>query len=184
MTSTRARLPWKTKLRWHNVTHLSVFGSTLARQTYCGLGNHAGTTWRPFQAPCQSMSLAPLFPFSSFYRPAAPRVYNCKRSICHNGPCGTNALDAGELWRLDLYIDQQNLIFLFDPLAVVPNLSQALSLNDLRWDIRLSAYINTCVHIKGVNKVWEDLLSPWSATSVIRRLVSIAVFPCSSTPEF
>lgn len=54
----------------------------------------------------------------------------------------------------------------------------------LRWDVRFSAYTYTLVHIKGVNNVWADILSPWSAAAVIRRLVKVSVLPSSSAPQF
>lgn len=40
----------------------------------------------------------------------------------------------------DLFTDHHNLIFLFDPLAVVPNISQTSLRKVLRWAVRLSAY--------------------------------------------
>lgn len=84
----------------------------------------------------------------------------------------------------DLYTDHHNLIFLFDPLAVVPDLSQTSLRKVLRWAVRLSAYNYTCVHIKGVDNVWADLLGRWSAPVVIRRLVKIPPLPSSSSEDF
>jgi len=40
----------------------------------------------------------------------------------------------------DLYTDHNNLIFLFDPLSVVPDLSQTSLRKVLRWVVRLSMY--------------------------------------------
>ena len=63
----------------------------------------------------------------------------------------------------DLYTDHNNLIFLFDPLSVVPDLSQTTLRKVLRWAVRLSIYNYTCFHIKGTDNVWADLLGRWSA---------------------
>lgn len=84
----------------------------------------------------------------------------------------------------DLFTDHHNLIFLFDPLAVVPDMSQTSLRKVLRWAVRLSMYNYTCVHIKGVDNVWADLLGRWSVPSTIRRLVHIPVLPSSSAADF
>eukprot|EP00171_Calliarthron_tuberculosum_P004016 IDg4016t1 len=63
----------------------------------------------------------------------------------------------------DLFTDHHRLIFLFDPLAVVPDLSQTSLRKVLRWAVHLSACNYTCVHIKGTENVWADLLGRWSA---------------------
>lgn len=54
----------------------------------------------------------------------------------------------------------------------------------LRWAVRLSTYNHTCVHIKGIDNVWADLLGRWSSPKIIRRLVCIPVLPSSSDSEF
>lgn len=84
----------------------------------------------------------------------------------------------------DLYTDHQNLIFLFDPLAIVPDLSQTSLRKVLRWSVRLSTYNYTCVYIKGVDNIWPDLLGRWSAPAFVRRLVNISILPSSSSEEF
>lgn len=53
----------------------------------------------------------------------------------------------------DFYTDHRNPIFFFDPLAVVPDLSQTSIRKVLRWAERLRVYNYTCVHIKGVDNV-------------------------------
>lgn len=53
----------------------------------------------------------------------------------------------------DLYTDHNNLIFLFDPLSVVPDLAQTSIRKVLRWAVRLSVYSYTCIHIRGSENV-------------------------------
>lgn len=84
----------------------------------------------------------------------------------------------------DLFTDHKNLIFLFDPLAVVTDMSQTTLRKVLRWAVRLSAYNYTCVHISGVDNVWADILSRWVYRAVVRRLVSIPTLPSSSASDF
>ena len=57
----------------------------------------------------------------------------------------------------DLYTDHNNLIFLFDPLSVVADMSQTTLRKVLRWAVRLSLYQYTCFHITGEDNVWADL---------------------------
>ena len=84
----------------------------------------------------------------------------------------------------DLYTDQNNLVFLFDPLYVVPDRSQTSLRKVLRWAVRLSVYNYTCFHIKGADNLWADLLGRWSAPVTVRRLVQIPELPSSASPEF
>lgn len=58
----------------------------------------------------------------------------------------------------DLFTDHHNLIFLFDPLTVLLDLSQTSLRKVLYWAKHLSAYNYTCVHSQGVDSVWADLL--------------------------
>ena len=83
----------------------------------------------------------------------------------------------------DLFTDHNNLVFLFDPLAVVPDLSQTSLRKVLRWAVKLSIYNYICYHIKGEDNVWADLLTRWSTgKTTIRRLVHIPEL-CSSCSE-
>jgi transposase InsO family protein len=84
----------------------------------------------------------------------------------------------------DLFTDHNNLIFLFDPLSVVPDLSQTSLRKVLRWAVQLSVYNYTCVHIKGAENVWADLMSRWALPLTVRRLVQIPTLPSSSAPDF
>lgn len=58
----------------------------------------------------------------------------------------------------DLFTDHNNLIFIFDPLSIMPDLSQSSLKKVLRWAVRMSIYNYTCVHISGEENVWADLL--------------------------
>eukprot|EP00178_Gracilaria_changii_P000257 TRINITY_DN1027_c0_g1_i1.p2 TRINITY_DN1027_c0_g1~~TRINITY_DN1027_c0_g1_i1.p2 ORF type:complete len:1106 (+),score=114.18 TRINITY_DN1027_c0_g1_i1:5972-9289(+) len=84
----------------------------------------------------------------------------------------------------DLFTDHNNLIFLFDPLSLVPDLSQSSTRKVLRWAVRLSAYSYTCFHINGLDNVWADMLTRWSAPKTVRRLVMITLLPTSHNEAF
>lgn len=58
----------------------------------------------------------------------------------------------------NIFTDYNNLVFLFDPLFAAPAISQTTLRKVLRWAIRLSAYNYTCVHIKGIDNHWADLI--------------------------
>lgn len=77
----------------------------------------------------------------------------------------------------DLFTDHNNLVFIFDPCAVVPNINQTTIRKVLRWAVRLSTYNYVCFHIKGDDNIWADLLTRWSIPLTIRRLVSIPPLP-------
>lgn len=59
----------------------------------------------------------------------------------------------------DLCTDRNDLIFLLDPLSVVPDLSATPMRKVLRWALRLSVYRYMSYHIKGHENVRADLLS-------------------------
>lgn len=73
----------------------------------------------------------------------------------------------------DLFTDSKSLVFLFDPTAVVADLSQTTVRKVLRWAVRPSAYTCTCVQITGKDSVWADLISRWTLLPLLRRIVSI-----------
>lgn len=85
---------------------------------------------------------------------------------------------------LDFYNDHQNLIFLFNPLAVVSDFSQAMTRKVLRWAVRLCVYSYTGVNRKGVYNAWADLLGRRSSPPVFRRPVSIPILPSSLSKIF
>ena len=86
----------------------------------------------------------------------------------------------------DLFTDHSNLVFIFDPLAVCPDISQSSLKKVLRWAIRLSMYNYVCIHILGTENVWADLLGRWSApqTNIVQRIVCIPPLPTASAEEF
>lgn len=85
----------------------------------------------------------------------------------------------------DLHTDHNNLIFIFDPLSVVPDMTQTSVRKVLRWAVRLTMYRYTCLHIKGEENVWYDLLTRFSAGSgTVRRLVHIPELPSSTISDF
>ena len=84
----------------------------------------------------------------------------------------------------DLYTDHNNLIFIFDPLSIIPDLSQPSVRKVLRWAVRISAYNYICFHIKGLENIWADLLTRWAASPTVRRLVKIPVLPSSCADDF
>lgn len=83
-----------------------------------------------------------------------------------------------------LHYTHNKLIYLFDPLSIVPDMSQATLRNVLCWAVRLSAYNCTCVRICGTNNVWADLLGRWKSPPTTRRLVHILVLPRASAEDF
>lgn len=84
----------------------------------------------------------------------------------------------------DLFTGHHNRIFLLYPLAVVPDLCQTFLRYLLQWDVNLSKYSYTLVHIKGVDILWVDLLGIWYASTVVLRSVQVPVLPSSSTFDF
>ena len=84
----------------------------------------------------------------------------------------------------DLYTDHNNLVFLFDPLSLAPDLSQSSLRKVIRWAVRLCIYNYACIHISGDDNVWADLLSRWFPQRTIRRLIHIPPLPSASAPEF
>lgn len=54
----------------------------------------------------------------------------------------------------DLFTDHINLVFIFDPLSLVPDLSQASTRKVIRWAIRLSIYNYECIHLSGTDNVF------------------------------
>ncbi|CDF38803.1 unnamed protein product [Chondrus crispus] len=63
-------------------------------------------------------------------------------------------------------------------------MSQTTLRKVLGWAVRLSAYNYTCVHIRGTDNVWADLLGRWAPPPTIRRLVRIPALPSASADDF
>lgn len=83
---------------------------------------------------------------------------------------------AATLAGFDLLTYHNSLIFIFDPLAIHPDLTQSSVRKVLRWSIRLSSYNYTFIHIPGELNIWVDLLSRWIFPHTIRRRISIPPF--------
>lgn len=85
----------------------------------------------------------------------------------------------------DIYTDHNNLIFIFDPLSLMPDLSISAARKVLRWTVMTNIYNYVCIHIPGEDNVRADLLGSWSAApGCIRRLITLPVLPSSEAPEF
>lgn len=85
----------------------------------------------------------------------------------------------------DLYTDHNKLIFLFDPLSFVSDMSQTTLRIVHRWPLRLSLYRYTCYHMEGDNNVWADLLTRWSsAQPTVRLLVRLPELPSACAEDF
>lgn len=81
----------------------------------------------------------------------------------------------------DLFTDHNKLIYIFDLLSIVPDMSQTTFRKDLRRAVRLTEYNYTCVHISGEDNIWADLLGRWNPPQTIRRIVLIPVLPSTSS---
>lgn len=77
----------------------------------------------------------------------------------------------------ELLTDPDNLILIYDSLAVKPDIEQATASKVLRWAVRLSLDNHVSIHITGDDIVWADVVTPWTKPATIRPLVSIALLP-------
>lgn len=69
------------------------------------------------------------------------------------------------------------MIFIFDPLAVKPDIDHATKRKVLRWAVGLSEYNYVCLHNGGEENVWADLMTHWAVPMTIRRLVHVSPLP-------
>lgn len=86
--------------------------------------------------------------------------------------------------RLDLFTDHNYLIFLFEPLLLVPHLSQSSTRKVLRWAVGLSPYSYNCFQISWLDNVWADSLKCLSAPKPVRRLILVPVLPSTVSDIF
>ena len=84
----------------------------------------------------------------------------------------------------DIYTDHNNIVFIFDPLSVSPNLSLSSVKRVLRWAVQMSMYNYVCFHIKGADNVWADLISRWMPVRLITKLIFIPPLLSSSSENF
>lgn len=62
----------------------------------------------------------------------------------------------------DLYTYHNNLIFIFDPLAAMPDICQATTRMALNWAVHLPAYNYVRIHIAGDDNVWAAFVTSWT----------------------
>eukprot|EP00171_Calliarthron_tuberculosum_P023402 IDg23402t1 len=84
----------------------------------------------------------------------------------------------------NIYTDYNNLIFIFDSLAVLRDISISSLKKVPRWAVRLSIYNYTCVHISGADNVWADLLSRWATPNMVRRIINVPLLPSAGSDSF
>lgn len=85
---------------------------------------------------------------------------------------------------LDLFTNHKNLFFLFNPTAIVADLSQTTMRVTLRWGVCLSAYNYIYVHIPGSLNFWADITSSRISPPIIRKIVTVPVLLSFSASEF
>lgn len=85
----------------------------------------------------------------------------------------------------DIYTDHNNIVFLFDPRSIMPNLSISSTRKVLRWAVSMARYNYICMHIKGKDNLWADIMSRWTQPStIVRRLVLIPPLTSSLSESF
>lgn len=73
----------------------------------------------------------------------------------------------------DLHTGYHNPIFMFDPLSLFQDLFASAIRNVLRWTVWLSNFNYVCLHIRGEEKEWADILGRWIAPHVIWRFLYV-----------
>lgn len=84
----------------------------------------------------------------------------------------------------DICTDNHNIIFIFDPLSLMPHLSQSSIKKVMRWAVLMNMYNYACIHMPAVDNVWADLLGRWSAPPSIRRIISVPPLVSSQSDDF
>lgn len=84
----------------------------------------------------------------------------------------------------DLFLDHNNLIFIFYPLSLVPNLSLASMRKVIRRAVCPSIYIYEIIHLSGVDNVLADLISRFTKTPTIGRVILIPPLPSPLADDF
>ena len=89
------------------------------------------------QATQGKTTLADFFPVWKIRRISTGMVNFRKRSLCsHENPI-KDALGGFNYWRIRTHSDHNNLVFIFDPLAVVPDLCKTSLRKVLLWAVNL-----------------------------------------------
>lgn len=78
---------------------------------------------------------------------------------------------------LDFFTDHNNLIFIFDPLTIMPDIGQATTRKVFLWSTRMSLYNYLCIQISGDENVSCDQMTRWKIPETIRRLITILPLP-------
>lgn len=88
----------------------------------------------------------------------------------------------------NLYKDHNNLLFLFDTLAVATDLSETSVCKMLRWAVHLSSYNYICYRISGTDNVWANILGRWNTEELsspsINRRVMVPPYPSTNVEDF
>lgn len=77
----------------------------------------------------------------------------------------------------DIYTNRSILAVLFNLTSAIAKLSKTAFQKVLRYTVRPSVYSYSCVHVLRTNIVSSDAIRPWAAPRVLRRLLSLPVFP-------
>ena len=88
-----------------------------------------------------------------------------------------------------LFTDHKTLTFIFNPVAVNPNMAKHVASKIERWSMKLAAFRYHIVRITGEENVWADLLSRWGATAFSRphpKISSLLLAPVAPSldPDF
>lgn len=83
--------------------------------------------------------------------------------------------------RFRLSTDHNKFVFLFNPRAVVADVSQTTLRKGLRLKLWLSSYKCTYAHISGNDNAWEDFISCYKSLALIRHIISVPFLPSFSS---
>lgn len=125
----------------------------------------AGTKWWSWKTWNQATPLTTHLSLRSFPQASTRLVFPGEGGSFSDGNYWLSTLDNPDTRRLWCFIDQNNLIFLFDPLPDSSDLLQTSLRKFLRWVVWLSVYKYACFHIKRPNNLQADMLGSWSAFS-------------------
>lgn len=78
----------------------------------------------------------------------------------------------------------QNLVFLFNPTAVVADVLQTTTQKALCCAVRLGTYSYICGDIAGSLSFWANINSHRIRPSILRRIFSVPILPSSSADDF
>lgn len=79
--------------------------------------------------------------------------------------------------RSDLLPDHNEVILLFDQVAILPDIEQAALSEVLRRAVRMSVHKYVCVHIRSEDPLWADFFLKWTIILTTRGSVAIPPLP-------